>query len=94
MPRLSAILNYALICFQVELRPDHGGWVEVSVWDIVSLWFKNPEMNLGIVIQAKTSSGEDIAVGVQSQPGTVSPCLNANTIVILDSYVAKYSAFN
>ena len=56
---------------KVKLRQNVGGWVEISIWDIASLWFKNPEMNLGIVIHVNTSTGEEMKIGVKSQPKSV-----------------------
>lgn len=57
---------------RVKLRPDRGGWIEINVWDVVSLWFKNPDLNLGIVITVSTSTGAAIDVGLSDQPHTVS----------------------
>ena len=57
---------------KVKLRPDRGGWVELNVWDVVSLWFKNPDMNLGINLEASTSTGKTLEIGVRAQPNLVS----------------------
>ncbi|XP_059084491.1 growth/differentiation factor 8-like [Tigriopus californicus] len=56
---------------RVKLRPDRGGWIEINVWDVVSLWFKNPDLNLGIVITVSTSTGAAIDIGISDQPHTI-----------------------
>ncbi len=56
---------------KVKLRQTVGGWVEISVWDIASLWFKNPDMNLGIVIHVNTSTGVALKIGAAHQPKAV-----------------------
>lgn len=56
---------------KVKLRQNGGGWVEISVMDIAGLWFKNPDMNLGLVIHVNTSTGEELKIGFKHQPNAV-----------------------
>ncbi len=64
----------------MKLRQDRDGWAELDVWDVVSMWLKDPSTNLGLVMQVSTSvggggngqsngvAGRELRVGVQSQP--------------------------
>lgn len=57
---------------RVTLDRESGGWVDIDAEEIVSVWFKYPEENFGLVINAFTKSGESLRVGVQHQ--TVEVC--------------------
>ena len=56
----------------MKLRQNGGGWVELNLWEIVNLWFKKPNENMGIVIKVNTSTQQELRVGVRSQPKAVS----------------------
>lgn len=55
------------------LDREHGGWVDVDVTEAVRTWAQDgPFSNYGMLIQAETSSGKDIKVGVKHQARNVS----------------------
>ena len=56
---------------KVKLRSSRGGWVNIDLWDLVSYWFKNPSMNMGLVIEVTTNTGAKLQVGVKHQPSQV-----------------------
>ena len=57
---------------KVKLNPKRGGWVNIDLWDLVSYWFKNPNLNMGLVIEVSTNTGTVLKVGVKHQPSQVS----------------------
>ena len=56
-----------------KLDMEHGGWVDIDVTEAVMAWVQGgPFSNYGLLIQAETSSGRNIKVGVQHQRVNVS----------------------
>ena len=57
---------------RVTLYPDRGGWADIDIMEILSIWLKYPEENKGLYIKVVSKSGELIPVGVQHQRTNVS----------------------
>ena len=56
-----------------KLDMEHGGWVDIDVSEAVRTWVQGgPYSNYGMLIQAETSSGRVINVGVKHQRSNVS----------------------
>lgn len=62
------------------MPPGSGGWVSIDYFQVerlVAEWFKYPNNNLGILIHAMDSKGNNLAVTSQTAQGSgfVSICL-------------------
>ena len=60
---------------RVKLLANRGGWVDIDMMEILSLWLKYPSENLGLQIVVKTKYGAIVPVGVQHQMTNVSRSL-------------------
>ena len=60
---------------RVKLLADRGGWIDIDMMEILKIWLKYPNENLGLHIQVKTKSGQIIPVGIQHQITNVSELL-------------------
>ena len=63
--------NYEIIKARtttVKLKQDHGGWVDMKVWEVVMLWLKNPSENLGLLVQVSTNTNDDLHIFHDDSP--------------------------
>ena len=57
---------------RVKLLANRGGWIDLDMMEILSIWLKYPRENLGLHIVVRTKAGGIIPVGVQHQLTNVS----------------------
>ena len=69
-------LNGGLVLSQltkVELKAKHGGWVDIDLMEILPIWLKYPNENMGLYINVTSKyTRENIPVGIQHQTTNVS----------------------
>lgn len=52
---------------RVQLLANRGGWIDIDMMEILSVWRKYPSENLGLQVIIKTKYGATVPVGVQHQ---------------------------
>ena len=57
---------------RVKLLANRGGWIDIDMEEILSVWLKYPEENHGLHIVVKTKTGAELPIGVQHQTTNVS----------------------
>ena len=57
---------------RVKLLANRGGWIDIDMEEILSVWLKYPNENHGLHIVVKTKTGAKLPIGVQHQTTNVS----------------------
>lgn len=74
---------------KIDVR--EGGWMHVDVRKLLISWFRNPEENFGLVVEAFDFFGNKLNIDRPSEGDLSTVSSTLNQAVLIDSFIKTHS---